>query len=103
MTDDDLDALLARPLAPVPDSGFSSRVTVALADEHKRRAQMWAAIQLAAVVLALAAASLTPWGQTMEKLGDTLLAWPVLVTAAWSLALGWLAIQVFDLPLLRQL
>lgn len=103
MTDDDLDALLARPLAPVADDGFSRRVMTAVAGHQKRRAQMWAAIQLAGTALVLAIAPFTHWGQTMETLGDAVLAWPVAAAAAWSLALGWLAIQAFDLPLLRQL
>jgi hypothetical protein len=103
MTDDDLDLLLGRPLAALPDNGFSRRVMTAVAGHQKRRAQMWAAIQLAGVALVLAIAPFTHWGQTMETLGDAVLAWPVLLAAASSLALGWLAVQLLDPPPLRQL
>jgi hypothetical protein len=103
MTDDDLDILLTRPLAPVPDDGFSRRVMVAVADHRKHSARMWAAIQLAGVALMLGIAPFTHWGVTMENLGDALLAWPILAAAASSLALGWLAVQVLDPPPLRHL
>ena len=99
---DDLDRLLSRPLTPAPDDGFSRRVMAAVADHRKCRARMWAAIQLTAVAAALAIAPFTGWGQAMEKLGDALLAWPTLIAAASSLALGWLALQLLDPPL-RQL
>ena len=78
------------------------RVMAAVADHRKCRARMWAAIQLTAVAAALAIAPFTGWGQAMEKLGDALLAWPTLIAAASSLALGWLALQLLDPPL-RQL
>lgn len=73
MSDDNLDALLARPLAYVEDAGFSRRVTDGVA-AMQRRHTYWTAA--AAIVSAAIVLWLVPLGQARDAIG----------TLSWNLA-----------------
>ncbi len=93
MNGQDLDTLLAAPLADIADDGFSRRVVAAVGEDRKRRAQVHALIELGIAATILAIAPFTGIGQTMEHLGGTALDSPMLLGAVSALALGWLAVQ----------
>jgi uncharacterized membrane protein (DUF485 family) len=93
MTDDDLDALLATPLADVADGGFSARVTARVRQVQNQRD--W--LMMLSPMLALVA--LVPFLPLDEFTHAILRVTPVIAnSAAISLALGVL-ILTFTLDL----